>query len=249
MSSSSVVRVNPTLCAFVSITGALQIISYEGSAFAKCAEARNEQEGLNHLAAANQAYQNDLPELALREYQAAYGLCRSAMVFFGMASCEAELGRDTDAARDFERFLREGPNDEADLRREAADKLRSLSARLTVVDLVGEVDRATVLVDQQAVNGWAKGTPLFLSPGLHTLRVEGGAVGMVERVLTGERGVRLRLLIPRVEARDDARARSLAKPSRRWWLWGGIATALVAGAVAGYVVSRPDRPACLTICP
>ncbi|HET6149546.1 MAG TPA: hypothetical protein VFH68_18560, partial [Polyangia bacterium] len=137
-----------------------------------------------------------------------------------------------------------------ELRRDATENLRALSARLTLLELAGAIDGATVLVDGRALGEWTSGTPIYLLPGKHTLLVQGGPGGRFERALTSlVGGRRLSVEVPGVAPLiPPPEPSATATPRRRWWLWGGIAGILIAGAVAGYVVTRPDRPPC-DFCP
>lgn len=245
-------RVHRIFSAFISITCALQIISSAGPALAKCLHTAGEKESQDHLDLANQAYDRQAFETALQEYRLAYEMCHSAMAFYGTANSEAQLGRESEAARDFERFLREADDAEKPLRQKATDRLRALSARLTLVEIMGAGDRTTVSVDGQPVIGWVSGVSLYLSPGGHTLRVEGGAAGSFERVLTSTAGGHLLVEVPASSPAPLATApadREPPAPRRRWWLWIGLATVLIGGGVAAYVVTRSDRPSCPNFCP
>ena len=236
----------------MSITLAVQIISCPEPALAKCRHASGEQESQNHLDLANQAYDRQAFEAALKEYRLASEICRSAMAFYGTANSEAQLGRESEAARDFERFLREADDAEEPLREKATDRLRDLSARLTLVEIVGAVDRTTVSVDGRPVIGWASGVPIYLPPGEHTLRVAGGAAGRFERVLASTAGGHLLMEVPAWSPAPAAPASAGLEPParrRRWWLWVGLATVLVGGGVAAYVVTRSGRPDCPDFCP
>jgi hypothetical protein len=229
----------------------VQFISLETPAAAKCLDATGETAGQFHLDRANQAYAGRDYENALREYRTAYQLCRSAMVFFGTANSEAQLGRESEAAQDFDRFLREASDAEADLRDQATQRLRDLSARLALVEIVGASGGGTVSVDRVAVGGWGPGIPIYVPPGSHTLRVYAKNAGVFERVLTSTAGSRLRLEMSIVDRDRQAAAEPPAarRPGRRWWLWGGIAAVVVAGAVGAYVLMRPERPPCPGFCP
>ena len=232
----------------MSVTGVLQILSGGGAVCAKCLDPRNEDQGLTYLAEANHAYEQRAFDRALQKYEATYSVCSNGIVFYGIGSCEFALGHNEVAARDFDRFLRESPDAESELRKVAVNRLAELSARLTVVTLAGATTQATVFVDERAARGWAQGSPLYLSPGRHSLRVEGGAAGRFERLLVATEGARIRVDVPaNVALAEPARARPASNP--HWLLWGGIAAAVLAGMVTAYVVTRPDRPSCPTVCP
>jgi hypothetical protein len=232
----------------MSVTGVLQILSGGGKVCAKCLDPRNEDQGLKSLAEANRAYEERAFDKAIREYQATYSVCSNGIVFYGIATCDLALGHNDEAARDFDRFLREAQDADGDLREAATNRLAELSARLTAVTLSGATAQATVFVDERAVRGWAQGALLYLSPGRHSLRVEDGAGGRFERSFVASEGARLRVDIP---ANATLTEPPPAQPAsnRRWLLWGGIAAAVLAGAVTAYAVTRPDRPSCPTVCP
>jgi hypothetical protein len=242
------VRVAKTTLAFMSVTGVLQILSGDRTVCAKCLDPRNEDRGLKYLAEANRAYEDRAFERALQNYQATYSVCSNGIVFFGIASSELALGHDDDAARDFDRFLREAPDAESELREAAVRRLAELSARLTAVTLAGAAAQATVFVDERAARGWMQGATLYLSPGRHALRVEGGAAGRFERVVLATEGDRVRVEVP---ANVALTSLPPGKPAshRYWLLWGGVAAAVLAGVVTAYAVTRPDRPPCPTVCP
>ncbi len=231
----------------MSVTGVLQILSGGGKVCAKCLDPRNEDQGLKYLAEANNAYEERAFDRALQKYNSTYGVCSNGIVFYGIASCELALGHNEDAARDFDRFLREAPDAESDLREVAKKRLAELSAQLTAVTLVGAAAQAAVFIDERAVRGWVQGTAIYLAPGPHSLRVEGGAAGRFERPLVATEGAELRVDVPTTIAlTEPVRARPAS--NRRWLLWGGIAAAVLAGVVTAYAVSRPDRPSCPTLC-
>jgi hypothetical protein len=248
VSSSSVVLIRRTLCAVMAVTGCVQIISSAHPAGATCADPSREGEAMSHLTLGNETYERNAFDESLREYRAAYDLCRSPMMFFSMASSELSLGDESDAACHFDKFLRDAPDAESELRQDAQDKLRSLSGRLMLVDLAGALNGVTVFVDERAANDWVPVGPLCLSPGRHVFRIEGQAGKTLERVLTGAAGSRLRVDVP-ASFTEAAIIPSRPPFWRRWWFWGGLAGVIVAGATTGYLISRPDRPPCPGFCP
>jgi hypothetical protein len=237
--------------AFVSVTAAVQILPNERAAHARCVRADGEEMAQAHLDLANQAYAEHQFEVALREYDLAHELCGSPLVFYGTAHSQWKLGHESEAARDFDRFLREATDAGQAQRQAAADSLRTLSVRLTLIDIAGPLEHAVVLVDGNTVAAWVSGAPLYLSPGRHTLRVQAPATGVVERLVVGMIGSRSRWEIPpqAIIATSPEPAPEAAPHRRSWWLWGGLGAVLIGGAVAAFVLTRSDRPSCPSVCP
>jgi len=172
------------------------------------------------------------------------------MVFFSIASCEAELGHLTEAAEGFERFLRGALLAEPELRAEAQRKLRTIADRLLIAELRGAPDRARLLVDQAAAPRPIEPVPLYLTPGPHALRLEREAGGPFVKMVRGGAGERILVDIPPVapSGADLTPGHASGAPVyKRWWFWGGVAAVVAAGAVGVYALTR--RPDCPGVCP
>lgn len=219
---------------------------------AKCQDPQGETAALSHLEKANRAYVEDAFKEALQEYRAVYDLCRSTMVFFGIANSEAGLGQDESAAQSFDRFLRVADDAEIELRLDAENKLRTLSAHLLLIEVAGRWLPSAVFVDGKSATDWIGGAPLYLRPGRHLLRLGGRDGEILERTVEGQPGQRLRIETLPVVSISTASLPPAPppppSPRRRWWLWGGVASVVVGGAVATYLFTRPDRPPCPTVC-
>ena len=213
-------------------------------AVAKCLEPSNEKVALGHLEQANSAYLADSFQEALREYRVVYDLCRSTIAFFGIGNSQAGLGNDVDAAQAFDRYLRGAPDEDAELREEAGTKLRDLSTRLLIVDVQGVRAGAHLSIDGTLQRDWTDGAPLYLRPGAHALRLDGDSSS--PRTVTGVSGQRIRLDLTAPDPSNDLKDQPVPPPPsrRRWWILGGVAGAVVAGAVVAFALTRPDRPPC-----
>jgi tetratricopeptide (TPR) repeat protein len=220
----------------------VELLPYPRASYAKCVDPSRENEAMLHLRAGNDLLDQDAFEPALREYRQAYALCKSDMLLFSFASCEAELGMPAAAAEHFDRFLREMPVAEPALRTEATRALKALAHELLVVELRGAPVDATIVIDG-SLSERPRSLPFYLMPGTHTLRVRSNAANVpFEQTIGGAPGTHLLVDVPMFVLADPA-----APPTRlvrRWWFWAAVGTALAAGAVAAYSLSRPDRPPC-----
>jgi hypothetical protein len=158
------------------------------------------------------------------------------------------MGRDIDALEEFERFLSDTRNGDAAIgarRDEAARHVSDLRRRVGLVDVVGSVRDAEVLVDGRTRGRTPLPAALPVTPGPHqvTVRKPGHEPPFSDQIeiAAGER-IRVQAHLAPGQSPTRSVADTLAVTSvpsahkplyQRWWLWAGVAVvgAVVAGAL------------------
>jgi len=164
---------------------------------------------------------------ALSEFEEAYRISPAPALLYNLAQIHAELGHAVEAADAYQRFLRDSPSLDAELRADAERALRVQRARIGRVEVAVSVAGTRLFLDDVEVGAAPLGEPLQVSAGEHVVvaqsagfetqrhrfRVAGGATYRVELVLvpSGSRGASLRIesIIPGVEVRVDGASMGL----------------------------------------
>lgn len=108
-------------------------------------------------------------EQALARYRKAYELVPKSTIFFAIAGAEAKLGRYLDAIAHYQRVVADVAD--ADLRERAQARIKSLSARVAVLDLDVGPAGAEVSIDGEPRGKAPLAGPIYLAAGEHTITV------------------------------------------------------------------------------
>jgi hypothetical protein len=158
---------------------------------------------------------------ALAEFEEAYRISPAPALLYNLAQIHSDLGHAVEAADAYERFLRDSPALDAELRSDAERALRVQRARIGRLEVTVSVEGTRLFVDDVEVGASPLSEPIRVSAGEHVVvaqsagfetqrhrfRLAGGATYRVELVLvpSGSRGASLRIesVIPGVEVRVD----------------------------------------------
>jgi hypothetical protein len=187
---------------------------------------------------------------ALQQYRAARDLLPSYRLDFNIGMTLAKLGRDTEAAAELERFLRDVADvAEPEMVGRAKLTLTELQARVGRLGVICPVADAEVLVDGTAVGRTPVAGWIYLRPAQHTLvvRAPGRQDFTHTLVLYPGDHPRVSVSLPAIAAAAPPEERPPRRRSvpvyRRWWFWTAIGAVViggaVAGGVAGYYYTRP----------
>jgi len=171
---------------------------------------------------------------ALARFFAAYEIVPSAKIYLNIANTLVKLGRESEAADGYERFLAEAENAKDigdDKKTLARTELARLQARLGRLQVVVKPATATVSLDGKPIALTAK--PMYVSPGNHELSIT--AYGHVPRKEVIEVGpaaierkeIKLELVPPpeRIVARKHA-----LRSARTKKIWGTVLGVVGLGA-------------------
>ena len=213
--------------------GFFLLLAWHGTVIA--AEAPSPEEQANaHLLAGNERLDAGDFAAAAAEYRAGFSLYPRTSLLFNLGLAELGQGHLAEAAEAFHGVL-ERPETTPEVATEARAQLEQLDARLALVDVKGGHGAAL------SVDGRQRGTlplpnSLRLLPGPHTLRATKEGHRPFERQISGAAGTRLELAI---NALDPLPPPPPPKSRRRYWLWGSIGAAVLAGAVIGTIALWP----------
>jgi hypothetical protein len=203
---------------------------------------------------------------ALDRYERAYAIYPAPKLHYNRALALLGLRRRGDAADEFERFITEARDAPPAALAHASEALIDLEKQLGRLAITSNAIGA-VGIDGRAVGT----TPLtvHLTPGLHEVRMT--AAGRkpwretlaIQATVTTRKLVELAPLELQVARRDPVAPDPAIGPSAigpsaggpspasrdephraiygRWWFWGAIGTAVIAGAAITYVATRPPR--------
>jgi hypothetical protein len=186
---------------------------------------------------------------ALGEFLRAYEITGEWMVLYNLGQVSQALGRASDAAHYFERYLAEGAAEiDADRRAEVEASLATLRSELARLRVEVDVADAEILVDDEVIGSSPMADPFYLDPGPHTVLVRHPDHGSVRREVTLasdlEEVVTLALVTPEtVPVGPEAPFEPPAEDSiaKEWWFWTIIGAVVAGGAVtAGVLLAEPS---------
>jgi hypothetical protein len=192
---------------------------------------------------------------ALTAYLGAYEVFPSPKLFFNIARCEEELAKNTQAANHFTHFLREAIDADPGDRAYADERVRTLTAALVGIELVGAPPNAAVQVDGVPAGLTPLEQVLWVEPGRHSLSVTPPGRPPWLASVDGKAGSKIALTVPSAPpslANEASRNPPPTLPAHpeprrtRWWLWAGIGAVVVGGAVATFLILHNRCPA--TMC-
>ena len=121
---------------------------------------------------ANKLFKRGMYLDALAKYRKARALYPSFKIDLNIGATLDALGRRTEAASYFERFLIQSTNAPQKITDAAKERLGELKSKLGSVRLTSMVEGATVSVDGKAVGKTPVELPIYLEPGAHELKLE-----------------------------------------------------------------------------
>jgi hypothetical protein len=203
---------------------------------------------------ANKLFKRGMYLDALAKYRQARALYSSFKIDLNIGATLDAMGRRTEAASYFERFLIQSTNAPQKITDAAKERLDELKKKLGSVKLTSMVDGATVSVDGKGVGKTPLELPIYLEPGKHEIKLEHTGHKPLTRQMDLAAGQHETLdLSPRPEALppppppptgvDEAEQRRLqeqAKVRRSKTLWAyttlGVGAALAVTAAVLYGV-------------
>jgi len=196
---------------------------------------------------ANELFDRGMFQDALTLYRKARALYPSFKIDLNIGGTLDALGRRTEAAVYFERFLLNAAKAPKGVAREARRRLKSLRRKLGWVKVTCMVEGAVIRVDGVSVGRTPRDLPIYVTPGRHRITLEREGYSPKSRRLTigaGKRRSMDFLLDPVVKAGDGLTGpgpdAALAKRRSRKTIWAlttlGAGVALTAGAAVLYGV-------------
>ena len=121
---------------------------------------------------ANQLFDRGMLQDALTLYRKARALYPSFKIDLNIGGTLDALGRRTEAAVYFERFLLNASKAPKGVTREAKRRLKALRRKLGWIRVTCMVEGAVILVDGRSVGRTPRDLPLYLDPGRHRISME-----------------------------------------------------------------------------
>lgn len=141
-------------------------------------------------ASAERSFDAGVAAFARREYAAslvafdrAYRLAPNPDVLFNLARTHDALGHDVEAARYYLAYMRSGSSVPTAVAREVGDAMFRIQSRVGWVLVRGRTD---ITVDGDALAFVPRGTPIAVSPGVHTVRDSDARTAVAVRSRAGE---------------------------------------------------------------
>ena len=205
------------------------------------------------------AFQEGRHDVALERFRSAYGIYPSPKLRYNIAQALAGLGRELEAAAEYEAFLAEAADAPADARARAARQLADIDGRAGRLEIAASDDGAQVTVDGKAAGTTPLARPVRVAPGSHEVRLERPGrrplALTVADVRAGElRAVRADLAPIDLSVKAGGAPRPPPAPLRpeaprgrsifaRWWFWGAVGV-VAAGTAATFVLLSRDGRDC-----
>jgi tetratricopeptide (TPR) repeat protein len=215
-------------------------LAWHGTVIAAPA-ASPEETAANHLETGNARLDAGDFAAAVAEYRAGFAVYPRASLLFNIGVAELRQEHLLEAAEAFEGVLAR-PDATPEVLEETRQQIEAVNKKLALLSLTGTGGTAL------AVDGRARGTlplpgPLRLLPGRHTVSATREGHHPFQRQISTAPGVRMDLEVALEPLPPPP------QPKRRYWLWGAVGAAVVAGAVIGYFALRDNCPAdqCLTV--
>jgi len=119
---------------------------------------------------------------ALVEFNASYKLHPHWKILYNIGSCYMELGDFPKAATKLSYFIEEGGSEiSSDVMVEVADTLRDLKSKLGIIRLTGDFEGTTLLINDRPDKRGGEGKEVFVSPGLHRIKLLRGDNVVIEK--------------------------------------------------------------------
>jgi len=182
-------------------------------------------------------------DAALVQFERAYELVPDYRVLYNLAQVQAERHEYVAALGLFQRYLREGNGEIADVRREeTVAQIEQLAQRIARLSVESNVPDAKLFVDDELVATLPLATPVLIDSGVRTLRVEAPGRMPALRKLKVAGGDETKISIPLRERVDGAvaqGAREVGPPSYRpMWIASATAVALAGATLTTGLLAR-----------
>jgi hypothetical protein len=198
---------------------------------------------------------------ALEEFKKSYDQNPHWMILYNIGMCYLELDDNASAASKLSYFVEEGGGDiDAETLEEVAGILKDLKSKLGIIRLTGNYEGGTLLIDGLAQERGEEGKDVFLSPGLHEVKLTRNDEVLVEQDVTLEAGEVKEIFVVGTaspEAKGTAGTKGPAagtgkegEPAKKpmsglekgAWATAGLAAAsLLVGAVMGGVAIKEKK--------
>ena len=187
---------------------------------------------------------------ALDEFKKSYNLKPHWMILYNIGMCYLELDDNASAASKLSYFVEEGGQDiDAGTLGEVAGILKDLKSKLGIIRLTGNYKGGTLLIDGQEQKRGEEGKDVFLSPGLHEVKLTRNDEVLIEQDVTLEAGEVKEIFVVGTEGPamgQEKEGGPAKKPmsgiEKGAWATAGLAAAsLLVGAVMGGVAIKEKK--------
>jgi hypothetical protein len=211
------------------LAGIFLLVAWHGTVIAAEPPSPEEQANVHLQAGSDKLEAGDFAG-AEAEYRAGFDLYPRSNLLFNIGLAQIGQGHLLQAVESFEWVLMR-PETTPEVATQARERLDRLHEKLAVVEVNGG-DGASLTVDGQPQRPLPLRKPLLVFPGVHKLRATRDGYLPFERQISTAAGTRadVAVMLEPVPAPP--------KPKRRYWLWGTLGAAVVAGAVIGFVATR-----------
>lgn len=126
---------------------------------------------------------------SLKEFNTSYSLRPHWIILYNMGMCHLELGDKAMAAAQLSSFMEEGGNSiEDSIHKEVTGILSKLKSKLGILRITGDYSNVTLEIDGRVIKEGMKGENVFLTPGLHHVKIMRGDESMLDKEISFESG-------------------------------------------------------------
>ena len=193
---------------------------------------------------------------ALEEFKKSYDLNPHWMILYNIGMCYLELDDSASAASKLSYFVEEGGKDiDAETLEEVAGILKDLKSKLGIIRLTGNYKGGALLIDGSEQKRGEEGKDVFLSPGLHEVKLTRNDEVLIKQEVTLEAGEVKEIFVvgtgsPEPGGTVEIKGPAQGEPPRKSksgvekgaWATAGLAAAtLLVGAVMGGVAIKEKK--------
>jgi hypothetical protein len=160
--------------AFVSICSTFALLAFSWSVSAQKVSKSASDQARERFERGKVAYSQGDHELAIREWEAAYGIDPRPQIKYNLAQAYERLGKLNEAVKALELYLEKAGSEDSEYLADARAELASIQTRLsrTGVVLQGGPEGASIFIDGQSWGLTPRPDKIALSPGNHRVTVK-----------------------------------------------------------------------------